>query len=80
MRQGCPLSPGRWDTFPMTTGGKRRGVPSCHNRDLRIPECILCFYDVFIVEDHSQKKTIPGGKRAPAGGRQEAASVKGEDL
>ena len=46
-------------------------MPSRHNRELRIPECILCFYDVFIVEDHSQKRLylVANGRLQEAGRR-----------
>ena len=68
---GLPIISGAVGYFSYDYGRKKEGVPSCHNRDLRIPECILCFYDVFIVEDHSQKRLylVANGRLQEAGRR-----------
>ena len=51
-----PIVSGAVGYFSYDYGREKEGVPSQHARELQIPECILNFYDVFIVEDHSKKR------------------------
>lgn len=47
-----PIVSGAIGYFSYDYGRKKEGVESRHKETVRIPECILCFYDVFLIEEH----------------------------
>lgn len=47
-----PIVSGAIGYFSYDYGREKEGAGSRHKKGVRIPECILCFYDVFLVEDH----------------------------
>lgn len=49
---GLPIVSGAIGYFSYDYGRKKEGVESRHEKTVDIPECVLCFYDVFLVEDH----------------------------
>lgn len=51
-----PIISGAIGYFSYDYGRKKEGISTCHEKSLHIPDCILCFYDVFIIEDHNNKK------------------------
>lgn len=51
-----PIISGAIGYFSYDYGIKKAGITSRHNKCLDIPDCILCFYDVFIIEDHTKKR------------------------
>ncbi|MCI8549686.1 MAG: aminodeoxychorismate synthase component I [Lachnospiraceae bacterium] len=51
-----PIVSGAIGYFSYDYGRKKEGIESRYKKDVRIPECILCFYDVFLVEDHAAHK------------------------
>lgn len=54
-----PIVSGAIGYFSYEYGRKKNGVSSRHKEGLEgldIPDTILCFYDVFIIEDHCKKK------------------------
>lgn len=53
---GLPIVSGAIGYFSYDYGRKKAGITSRHQKDLDIPDSILCFYDVFIIEDHSKTK------------------------
>lgn len=59
-----PIVSGAVGYFSYDYGRKKEGVASRHEEDIRIPDCILCFYDVFLVEDHREHRlyVIANGK------------------
>ena len=59
-----PIVSGAIGYFSYDYGRKKEGIKSRHKKDVNIPECILCFYDVFLVEDHAAHKMylIANGK------------------
>ena len=59
-----PIVSGAVGYFSYDYGRKKEGVASRHGEDIRIPDCILCFYDVFLVEDHREHRlyVIANGK------------------
>ena len=42
--------------FSYDYGRKSAGISSRHRKEVEIPQCILNFYDDFIIEDHQKKK------------------------
>lgn len=48
-----PIVSGAVGYFSYDYGREKEGVRSRHQKKVEIPDCILCFYDLFIVEDHS---------------------------
>lgn len=48
-----PIVSGAVGYFSYDYGREKEGVKSRHRKKVEIPDCILCFYDLFIVEDHS---------------------------
>lgn len=59
-----PVVSGAVGYFSYDYGRKKEGVMSRHEETVRIPDCILCFYDVFLVEDHREHRlyVIANGK------------------
>lgn len=59
-----PVVSGAVGYFSYDYGRKKEGVTSRHEETVRIPDCILCFYDVFLVEDHREHRlyVIANGK------------------
>lgn len=53
---GLPIASGAIGYFSYDYGRKKEGVTSRHLEELNIPDCILVFYDNFIIEDHQRKK------------------------
>lgn len=53
---GLPIASGAIGYFSYDYGRKKEGVTSRHPEELDIPDCILVFYDNFIIEDHQRKK------------------------
>lgn len=51
---GLPIVSGAIGYFSYDYGRKKEGVESRHEKTVDIPECVLCFYDVFLVEDHRE--------------------------
>lgn len=52
----APIVSGAIGYFTYDYGREKEGVESRHEKTVDIPECILCFYDVFLVEDHRERK------------------------
>ena len=53
---GLPIASGAIGYFSYDYGRKKEGLTSRHLEKLDIPDCILVFYDNFIIEDHQRKK------------------------
>lgn len=51
-----PITSGAIGYFSYDYGRKKERVVSRHEKTVDIPDCILCFYDMFLVEDHKEKK------------------------
>ncbi len=51
-----PLVSGAIGYFSYDYGRKKEGVVSRHPRGLDIPDCVLVFYDNFILEDHRERR------------------------
>ncbi len=51
-----PIVSGAVGYFSYDYGRRKEGVESRHEGKDSVPECILCFYDVFLVEDHETGK------------------------
>lgn len=49
---GLPIVSGAIGYFSYDYGIKKAGITSRHEKRSNIPDSILCFYDVFIIEDH----------------------------
>ena len=47
-----PIVSGAIGYFSYDYGCEKEGVDSRHEKKHPIPECVLCFYDVFLVENH----------------------------
>lgn len=47
-----PVISGAVGYFSYDFGMKEAGIFSQHKAELDIPECIFCFYDIFVIEDH----------------------------
>ncbi|MCI8465034.1 MAG: aminodeoxychorismate synthase component I [Lachnospiraceae bacterium] len=60
-----PIVSGAIGYFSYDYGLQKEGIESRHEKEELIPECILCFYDVFLVEDHQTGKLhlIANGKK-----------------
>lgn len=60
-----PIVSGAIGYFSYDYGREKEGVKSRHKDYTGIPECILCFYDVFLVEDHWNRRlyVIANGER-----------------
>ncbi len=50
-----PITSGAVGYFSYDFGREKEGVASSHPKMLDIPECILRFYDCFIIEDHQKQ-------------------------
>lgn len=59
-----PIVSGAVGYFSYDYGRKKEGVATRHEKAVDIPDCILCFYDVFLVEDHREHRlyVIANGK------------------
>ena len=66
---GLPMISGAIGYFSYDYGRKKEGVKSRHEKTVDIPECILCFYDVLLVEDHREEKLyiIANGEKKDSG-------------
>lgn len=51
-----PIVSGAIGYFSYDYGRERMGIVSRHEKEVDIPECVLVFYDIFIIEDHSQNR------------------------
>ncbi len=51
-RTGLPITSGAVGYFSYDYGRVKEGVETCHEKKVEIPECILKFYDCFLIEDH----------------------------
>lgn len=51
-KSNLPLVSGAVGYFSYDYGREKEGVISRHEKELDIPDCILTFYDSFIIEDH----------------------------
>ena len=51
-----PIVSGAIGYFSYDYGRKSAGISSRHRKEVEIPQCILNFYDDFIIEDHQKKK------------------------
>ena len=51
---GLPIVSGAIGYFSYDYGRKKAGVATSHKQDIDVPDSILCFYDVFIIEDHNR--------------------------
>ncbi len=60
-----PIVSGAVGYFSYDYGRRKEGVESRQGETVQIPECILCFYDVFLVEDHEAGRLhlIANGRR-----------------
>lgn len=63
---GLPLVSGAIGYFSYDYGRERAGVQTRHEKAVDIPECVLNFYDDFIIEDHEKKRLylIANGKKS----------------
>lgn len=52
---GLPIVSGAVGYFSYDFGQEKEGVISRHEKEVDIPESILTFYDVFLIEDHETK-------------------------
>ncbi len=52
-----PLVGGAIGYFSYDYGRKKEGIKSRHPKEVDIPDCVLTFYDSFIIEDH-KKETL----------------------
>ena len=68
-----PIVSGAIGYFSYDYGRRKEGVGSRHEEGVPIPECVLCFYDVFLVEDHGtgMLHLIVNGKTGESGIRME---------
>ncbi len=59
-----PIVSGAIGYFSYDYGIERNGITTKHKKELDVPDSILCFYDVFIVEDLNENKLylIANGK------------------
>ena len=66
---GLPIVSGAVGYFSYDYGREKEGVESCHKEKVDIPACILCFYDVFLVESHKENRLylIANGKTKDSG-------------
>ncbi|MBE6014361.1 MAG: aminodeoxychorismate synthase component I [Lachnospiraceae bacterium] len=66
---GLPLVSGAIGYFSYDFGRKKDGVESSHDERLVIPDSILCFYDIFVIEDHVNNELyiVANGKTEDAG-------------
>lgn len=55
-RTELPLTSGAIGYFSYDYGRKKERVESRHPEEVRIPDCILVFYDHFVIEDHEKGK------------------------
>ncbi|MEY8428411.1 aminodeoxychorismate synthase component I [Lachnospiraceae bacterium 46-15] len=53
---GLPIVSGAVGYFSYDYGRKKEGVESRHKKEVDIPACVLCFYDVFLVESHEDNR------------------------
>lgn len=53
---GLPLTAGAVGYFSYDYGREKEGVRSQHKKELDIPECLLKFYDCFLIEDHLEHR------------------------
>lgn len=51
-----PLVSGAVGYFSYDYGREKEGVATRHDKEVDIPDCVLFFYDSFIIEDHVKKK------------------------
>lgn len=51
-----PLVSGAVGYFSYDYGRKKEGVGSRHEQEVDIPDCVLVFYDSFIIEDHDKHR------------------------
>lgn len=51
-----PIVSGAIGYFSYDYGRKKEGISSRHKIDFDVPDSILCFYDVFIIEDHNKQR------------------------
>lgn len=51
---GLPIVSGAIGYFSYDYGLEQAGIKLQHQSEVDIPACILCFYDVFIIEDHKE--------------------------
>lgn len=85
---GLPIISGAIGYFSYDYGMRQCGVVSQHPVEVEIPDCILCFYDVFIIEDHREAELflVANGQGADSGVRitalkeQIAAAAAADDL
>lgn len=49
-----PIISGAIGYFSYDFGIKKSGISSQHNVELNIPDCVFCFYDIFVIEDHKE--------------------------
>ena len=66
---GLPIVSGAVGYFSYDYGREKEGVESSHKEKVDIPACILCFYDVFLVESHKENRLylIANGKTKDSG-------------
>lgn len=53
---GLPLLSGAVGYFSYDYGRKKEHVSSRHKKEVEIPDCILIFYDNFVIEDHQRQR------------------------
>lgn len=53
---GLPLISGAIGYFTYDYGREKEGVISRHKKEADIPDCVIIFYDSFIIEDHEKKR------------------------
>ena len=70
---GLPLISGAIGYFSYDYGRKKEGVKAKDPVETDIPDCILNFYDVFIIEDHENREVtlVANGKLKDSGVRLE---------
>lgn len=65
---GLPIVSGAIGYFSYEYGRKKEGVRTRHETEVTIPDCILNFYDDFIIQDEREKRLylVANGIRKPA--------------
>lgn len=67
-KSGLPITAGAIGYFSYEYGRKKEGVATRHRTEVDIPDCILNFYDVILVEDLEKKElyVAANGETRPA--------------
>ncbi len=67
---GLPLTAGAVGYFSYDFGRVKEGVQTRHEKELDIPDCLLRFYDCFLIEDH-RENILTAAVNGKTGGEEE---------